>query len=91
LTAVPPPAIASRTMRVLVVAVVCLAARLADAASAPPFTDGDFANADWQLVTFSFKSGGGAFPGGTVEATQDASGNPALGVSSRTTFRTPPR
>jgi hypothetical protein len=62
----------------LLLLLLLLAAARADAAALPPFTDGDFADASWELVTFSFKSGGGALPGGTVEATQDVGGNPGF-------------
>jgi hypothetical protein len=43
---------------------------------APPFTDGDFAPADWEIVVLSFKSSGGAFPGGAVTASQEPGGYP---------------
>jgi hypothetical protein len=38
--------------------------------------DGDFADADWELVSFSFKSTSGAHPGGSVTASQQSGGNP---------------
>ncbi len=49
---------------------------LAGRADAAPFTDGDFAPADWEIVVFSFRSGGGAFPGGAVTASQEPGGYP---------------
>jgi len=44
--------------------------------AAPPFTDGDFMPTDWEIVVFSFKSSGGAFPGGAVTASQEPGGYP---------------
>lgn len=41
-----------------------------------PFKDGDFVPADWEIVVFSFKSSGGAFPGGAVTASQEPGGYP---------------
>lgn len=38
--------------------------------------DGDFADADWELLVYSFKSTLGAQPGGTVDASQQSGGNP---------------
>ena len=44
--------------------------------AAPPFTDGDFMPTDWEIVVFSFRSSGGAFPGGAVTASQEPGGYP---------------
>jgi hypothetical protein len=44
--------------------------------AAPQFTDGDFAPVDWEIVVFSFKYSGGAFPGGAVTASQETGGYP---------------
>lgn len=38
--------------------------------------DGDFADADWEVIVSSFKSSGGAQPGGSVDANQQSGGNP---------------
>jgi hypothetical protein len=38
--------------------------------------DGDFADADWELLVYSFKSTLGAQPGGMVDASQQSGGNP---------------
>ena len=46
------------------------------AGAVPPFSDGDFAPTDWEIVVFSFRSTGGAFPGGAVTATQEPGGYP---------------
>jgi hypothetical protein len=48
----------------------------AASAHAVPFSDGDFVPANWEIVVFSFKSTGGAHPGGSVTATQEAGGYP---------------
>jgi hypothetical protein len=58
----------------ILVALLCLA-RAAHAAPTV-FHDETFTDADWTLVTFGFRSGGGAMAGGSVTAAQDASGNP---------------
>ena len=44
--------------------------------AAPQFTDTDFVSADWEIVVFSFKYSGGAFPGGAVTASQETGGYP---------------
>jgi hypothetical protein len=49
---------------------------LAGRVDAAPFTDGDFAPANWETVVFSFRSGGGAFPGGAVTPAQEPDGYP---------------
>jgi hypothetical protein len=57
-------------------ALALLSLLLLVAGRADAFEDGDFAPADWEIVVFSFKSDGGAFPGGTVTATQEPGGYP---------------
>lgn len=61
-------------MRTLLVAL--LVAATAHAAPVPPFEDHDFAPAEWEIVTFSFRSDGGVHPGGSVAASQTTGGYP---------------
>lgn len=58
----------------ILVAALCLptSARVA----ATTFTDDTFADADWSVTAFIFRSGGGAISGGSVVASQQPDGNP---------------